>query len=99
MQELFDSPTGNVQSDCSPDAVFDSFCNLYSSEGLQSSFNYPGCLNPQTPPSQPMDDGSITMSEIIRKVKKSRAKSSPSPVDIVLDTSSLRDDFPFGQPY
>ena len=80
-KKLFDSPTGNVQSDCSPDAVFDFFCYLYSSEGLQSSFNYPEWLNPQTPPLQPMDDGSITMSEIIWNIKKSHAKSSPSPVN------------------
>ena len=71
----------HILPDCSIDSNIDYFSKSYSNNGYDTEFVYPDWLSLSSFPTPPFNDGPITFEEVSKKVKKSRSKSSPSPLD------------------
>ena len=70
-----------ILPDCSIDSIFDYFSKPYSNNGYDTEFVYPDWLSLSSFPTSPFNDGPITFEEVSKNIKKSRSKSSPSPLD------------------
>ena len=78
---LLSDGKATVTPNATIDSIYDYFSKSYDTDKYDSTFSCPEWLQSSPQPSAPFDDGPITMTEVIGKIKRARSKSAPSPLD------------------